>query len=395
MRISRSVKHLIYLIVFCAFAVWGVGHSEASSPTVGRVAALTGDVLVVRGTTRQKAKVGIQLEESDKLETKAGGMVQVKLFDGSSFTIYEKSSVNIAQYGRSKDDSSTLESAIDIAHGKLRFFVNPKGDLKKNAKFKTKSAIMGIRGTSGVIDATSVETQLVVLTGKVEVVNPKFPRVPVLVEPNFLTRVNPEAAPLPPVAASKELLKNLVPSAPVKSGFSDDAPAAASPSAEPDGQQKKGKPEPESDPKDDSKKQKPTEKEQGQRKPDGGPSERSDSTVKPASKSVKPLFIPGGEVAAPSVRPGPEVNSRIPSTVSGDLDKDGTGLNSGASVPDVNSSLNKTTLDVMTQVERVSSTVETIVESAERTVQTQMQMTPTSVAPSSNSIKVRVRMPGN
>jgi len=320
-------------------------------------------------------------------------MVQLKFSDGSSVTVFEKSSVNIAQYGKSKDNPSTLESAIEIAHGKLRFFVNPKGELKKNAKFKTKSAIMGIRGTSGVIDASaSGDTQLVVLTGKVEVTNPKFPQVPVMVEPNFLTRVSKEAAPIPPIVASKEVLSSLVPAAPAAAGFTDDAPVGSA-GAKSKENQERTKPASEKDSKDDSKKQKPNEKEQGQHKNEEGSNGNSGSSAKPAGKSIKPLFSPGGEVVNSSPVTAKELNMRGQSAVSPPVEKEGDLRSSGQPVPDLNSSLNKSTTEVMKQAERINSTVQSIVDTAERAVQTQIQVTPPPATPSSNSIKVKVKLP--
>ncbi|MEY4064875.1 MAG: hypothetical protein RIR26_1083, partial [Pseudomonadota bacterium] len=293
MRISSPVKYFIFTLILCTFCLAVSALSVAASPKVGRVAALTGDVQVVRAGERQKAQVGFELDESDKIETATGGMVQLKFSDGSSVTIFEKSSVSIAQYGKSKDNSSTLDSAIEIAHGKLRFFVNPKGELKKNAKFKTKSAIMGIRGTSGVIDASAAgDTQLVVLTGKVEVTNPKFPQVPVMVEPNFLTRVSRESAPLPPVVASKDVLTSLVPAAPAAAGFTDDAPVGSSSGVKSKDNQEGNKSSPEKDSKHDTKKQKTNDKEQGQNKKEEGSNGGVGSPSKPAAKTIKPLFSP-------------------------------------------------------------------------------------------------------
>ncbi|MEY4064500.1 MAG: hypothetical protein RIR26_708, partial [Pseudomonadota bacterium] len=60
---------------------------------------------------------------------------------------------------------------------------------------------------------------------------------------------------------------------------------------------------------------------------------------------------------------------------------------------DLNASLNKTTTDALKQAERINSTVQTIVDTAERAVQTQIQVTPPPSAPTSNNIKVKVKLP--
>ncbi|NBW83097.1 hypothetical protein EBR21_15215, partial [bacterium] len=170
------------------------GRAAAADNDVGQISAYSGSVKIIRSSGSVEVVKGLVVLESDTVETGPGGVVQLKFNDGSSFTIYEKSLIGIDKYKRSSADSSSglAESAFDVLNGKLKFFVNPKAKVKTNTQFRSKSAIMGIRGTSGVISVNpNGETQLVVLTGLVEVKNPKFPDVSIPVAPNFVTRVEP------------------------------------------------------------------------------------------------------------------------------------------------------------------------------------------------------------
>jgi hypothetical protein len=208
----------------------------APSVAVGSISALSGPVKIVRADNVINAQRGLPVEVTDKIETGIAGVVQVKFEDGTSFTLYENSSVALEKFKKNSNDSNGLaESVFNVVQGKLRFFVNPKAKVKTYTQFKSKTAIMGIRGTSGLIDvAPSGETQLVVLTGLVEVKNPKFPDVGVSVAPNFSTKVSASLAPTPPKPVSRDVIQSLLPPVKPEAGFTNDGPAAAAPSSGPE-----------------------------------------------------------------------------------------------------------------------------------------------------------------
>lgn len=415
------------------FSLFFNSFADASETNAGRVTAISGNVRVIQGVSVVQAKVGMQIRESDRIQTASGGVVQVRFSDGSSFTVYEKSSIFVEQYRETSGRGSPINSAIDIAYGKLRFFVNPSGSRKKDAKFKTKTSVMGIRGTSGVIDAVDGgATQLLVLTGKVQVVNPGFPGVEVLVGPKSLTKVNPGAAPLPPSPASDALIKASVPPAPSTAGFTDDSSAASqsagqfpneqeSPKSSPGGsdgdstdksEEKQETPEPSGDksngktdesgsgrvdakpaesnpqnPKDQPKTSSATQSEVK--------NEATDNKQPPQTRSVKPVFSPGGEVVN-------KENKSVPT-----IDVKGAGASSAAgSTP---SKDNKPALsgesnqpgskvdavpitNVIKQVERATSQVNTTIETVEKKVQTTLQVPPTP-APSPSKIRIKMNLP--
>lgn len=204
-------------------------HDDAKAePRIsGVVTAVSGDVKVLSEKETLDAAVGQKVHEKDQLETGPGGMVQVRYADGDSFTVYEKALVKVSQY-RLKQSTQKLSSSIDVAYGKLRFFVNPNGKIKKDIKFRSKSAVMGIRGTSGIIDVDEAgSTQLHVITGKVEVFNPRFPTLKVPVGALKMTKVNEAQAPTPPVSVPTSAINALVPPVQKASGFSEDSASAS------------------------------------------------------------------------------------------------------------------------------------------------------------------------
>jgi len=363
----------------------GFATGAAAEVLLGKVTAVTGKAEIVLTSGRKSAAVGMELKESDLIETGAGGAIQVRFADGSSFTVYEKSSIKIDQYRVAPQNRNVIDSAVDILHGKLRFFVNPDTKKKKNAKFKTKSAVMGIRGTSGVIDAANPnQTQLLVLSGKVEVTNPRFPARPVFVGANLMTSIPAAAVPSQPVQVSGDFLKAFVPETPKSAGFSDDSATAASAfggTSPVEGQKPKSdeekppasEPQPKKDPEPSS-----TQK-------DGG------------SQRGKTLFAPGGEVIRPAAESG-GIESSLSSAAQG---KKGTAkqgkptAGAAENTPVERKSSEKVpAVDVLRQVDKTTTQIKSTVETVERNVQQTIQVIATP-APAPQKIKVKINLPGN
>ncbi|NBO37290.1 hypothetical protein EBU99_01770 [bacterium] len=428
--------------------------SSADGGEVGKIAAVSGQVFVNGRSGRAVAKQGLSLSESDSLETGSGSVVQVKFSDGSSFTAYEKSAVRIDQFKKTSGANSEVNSTFDVLSGKLRFFVNPTGAKKVNSKFRSKTALMGIRGTSGVIDvAPNGETQLVVLTGKVEVSNPKFPSLSVMVAPNFVTRVSQNVVPTPPAAASQELLQNLVPPVSNGLGFSDETNAAAVPAntnekpssdknddapvkkteestKESDSTKSEEKPKGDNKPKGDARDKSETQlkneekpKTENAAKPDETKSPRSSESqtptdfpqtaidpqqkkTEPPSRSNKTLFSPDGTVSTapkqsilpidgPKTSPGgtaqdsPIGDSKAASRTAG------VPTEKSSSTPDV-----IPTVNVTRQVEETAKQVGVSVETVQKSVQQTIQAKPTTVptpaqSPQSQKVKINISLPKN
>lgn len=349
-------------------------HALAAEQSIGAVAAFSGPVMIQRAGGNLAATKGMPLSSSDALQTGAGGVVQVKFNDGSSFTLYENSNIRIDKYrATSKVARGVSETAFDILQGKLKFFVKPSKEKKNETQFRSKTALMGIRGTSGIIDvASSGETQLVVLTGLVEVKNPKFPNMSIAVAPNFSTRVNPGAAPQPPRPVNSENLKTLLPSVSSDAGFTEDGPQTSGP----EGSR-------ENNPNDAGSLKKDKE-------------EKSKDAEKSSGKS-KPLFAPGGAVINRTESSTQVLNSTNTQTQkSSDRDsKSSTGTNARAqgvqqqpvAVPPIGASgvLENVTSKVTSTIERTQKTVQ---ESAipQRTVSTPQPQT-------NQKIKVKINLP--
>jgi FecR protein len=178
---------------------------------IGNVGSLLGQATIFRNNKPLPVQKGMEVYPNDTLTTESNAAVKLTFTDGGTFMAFEKASVKISEYALKKEAGVTsLKSAFEIAKGKVRFFVKPDTNKKIDAKYKTSNAVMGIRGTSGFIDATNPEkTKLFVLTGKVEVSNPKFPLKTVLVTKNLMSEIDLKEAPSAPKLVPPTIMQSL------------------------------------------------------------------------------------------------------------------------------------------------------------------------------------------
>lgn len=377
-------------------------HAQAAGQYIGAVSAFSGPVMIQRAGGNLGATKGMPLSSSDSLQTGSGGVVQVKFNDGSSFTIYENSNIRIDKYrATSKGTRGVSETAFDILQGKLKFFVKPSKEKKNETQFRSKTALMGIRGTSGIIDvASSGETQLLVLTGLVEIKNPKFPDISIAVAPNFSTRVNPDAVPQPPRPVNSENLKTLLPPVSSDAGFTEDGPQTSGP------EQKQSAPQtPASEQEqDDQKNIRPEGSPEGssESNPEGAGmlKKDKDETSKDADKSSgksKPLFAPGGAVINRTENSTTVLNpTNIQTQKGSDRDsKSSTGGN--ARVQGVQQQpLAVPTIGASGVLENVTSKVTSTIERTQRIVQESaipQRTVPTPQPQATQKIKVKINLP--
>lgn len=226
-------KHLLALVLSFSLIFFGaplVGTPSARAAEgdpVGKLGAIIGKVFIERGGKKIPAQKDMEVMATDKLVTEKKSVVKISFKDGGTFMAFEDSSVTIEEYSLKKNgDKLSLKSAFDIAKGKVRFFVKPGENRQNDATYRTKNAVMGIRGTSGFIDTTKPgQTELVVTTGKVQISNPADPSRSVLVPAEHMSTIKGNAAPETPKRAPAALLRSLNSQARTASGAGGSADA--------------------------------------------------------------------------------------------------------------------------------------------------------------------------
>jgi hypothetical protein len=111
-------------------------------------------------------RIGTSIEFGDTLKTGPRTSVKVRYPDGSKLLIAPSTEMLIAQ-------SSARSYEYDLARGRVRGLIQKQSGSKKQFYFKTKAAVMGVRGTDFVMEATQVTarapTEVHTLQGVVEV----------------------------------------------------------------------------------------------------------------------------------------------------------------------------------------------------------------------------------
>lgn len=208
MAATTTITIVATLAMAIALVMWPA--RAWAKEAVGKVGALIGEAHIIRGGQKLPAKKGLEVFSTDSLQTAPRAVVKIQFTDGGSVMAFENSTMTIEQYDvKRQGDKISLKSAIDIAKGKVRFFVKPGPNRSNDASFKSKNAVMGIRGTSGFIQTSGEKTQLVVMTGKVELKNPANPSAAVFVQANQVSEVMGSASPTKPAAASPQLIRSL------------------------------------------------------------------------------------------------------------------------------------------------------------------------------------------
>ncbi len=196
-----------------AFAAWILVHHDAWAQPIpiGTVANVVGDARILRAGAKLPVSKGMAVFPSDTLMTTDKSAVKLQFSEGGTFLAFENAEATIEEYyTRASGRGAGLKSVINVAAGRVRFFVKPGQDGPVDATYKTSNAVMGIRGTSGFIDAsTPGKTSLVVLSGQVQVANPQIPGNFVLVDQNHMSEIVGRSPPSVPKISPPALLLSL------------------------------------------------------------------------------------------------------------------------------------------------------------------------------------------
>jgi hypothetical protein len=126
----------------------------ADGPQIAQVKTVSGKVTILRDGTRREAKRGDTLFEKDTIATAAGGSVGITFNDNSVMSAGPNTEIALEEF---RFDSSDFTGSMltDMRKGTLSVV---SGDIARTSpdamKVKTSSAILGVRGTRFVIEAS-------------------------------------------------------------------------------------------------------------------------------------------------------------------------------------------------------------------------------------------------
>lgn len=176
MRISekKSVRIMIFLLAgilfmgVSAYAEEMTIHEEFKSgfgTRVGKMVLVQGEVLILHEKMPGAYRAGndLPLFEGDTIITRERGRIRFELNDGSVMTLASETKlvINRSIYNPEK---KTRSSFLGMTLGKARFWVKKLMGFKTSEfKVKTKTAVVGVRGSDFIIVANAERTEVIAL----------------------------------------------------------------------------------------------------------------------------------------------------------------------------------------------------------------------------------------
>jgi hypothetical protein len=143
------------------------GFEPGFGPPIGTVILAQGDALVVHRDTAVAYRLasGIPLFEEDIIRTLEKGRVRYKLEGEILMTLSSNTKIvlNRALFDPEKQEQSSF---VNMLSGKARFVVKKLIGFKQSEfKVKTKTCVLGVRGSDFIVSATDTSTQVSALEG--------------------------------------------------------------------------------------------------------------------------------------------------------------------------------------------------------------------------------------
>lgn len=144
----------------------GVITEAVEGAWVNRIDPATGEVVPI------KAKAGMRVYETDTLRTPRGpnAFITVDTLDHGVMRMADNADVYIQNYIIDSEKEQVRQAEISVAKGWLRFAGDHALGPEENFEIHTPTMTIGIRGTAGIVNASSsLNTDLFLTDGKVDV----------------------------------------------------------------------------------------------------------------------------------------------------------------------------------------------------------------------------------
>lgn len=142
---QKAVLLIFYL--FTLFLGSATGYADVVGD-VGKATYVSGDVYVIRGDERITLTEGDGVFAADTVLTGKSGRVTLQMHDESKIYVGRLSRIALSDY--TLKEKSLVSGALDVLWGKVRFFV-AKLSNGSGFKVKTRTAVLGVRGTEFVV----------------------------------------------------------------------------------------------------------------------------------------------------------------------------------------------------------------------------------------------------
>lgn len=140
----------------------------AMAEGVGVFTVVQGDVRIQRDDGYYTAAQGVEVQQSDIVETGTESSTQLELNDGTTLQLGPDSRLLLSDY-QLDQDKSVLRAGVEVLSGWLRFAVAKLHGDDRRFEIGTPTMTIGIRGTEGVIEASNEQGGLDLEEGRVAV----------------------------------------------------------------------------------------------------------------------------------------------------------------------------------------------------------------------------------
>ncbi len=139
----------------------------AAADAIGGVAAIRGEVSVVRGDEWSAAAPGMRLERADRIVTGANGRALLQLDGGLAVTVGANTELQL-EHLHHNPQAATLTGWLDLIKGLVRGVLTAPGTTNE-IEIQTPLALTSVRSTEWTVEHDSEHTAVLCLEGEVVV----------------------------------------------------------------------------------------------------------------------------------------------------------------------------------------------------------------------------------
>ncbi|MCL4558538.1 MAG: FecR domain-containing protein [Deltaproteobacteria bacterium] len=182
---------------------------RAIARPVGYLVSATGTVKLVRDHNVLPPDIGTGILKDDTILTGHDGKVRILFIDNSVINIGGGSDIAIGKYILAP---SKREVLLSMARGEIRFLVSKLSTIFTTYDIKTPTAVIGIRGTDFVVDASHKNTtDVYVIEGRVNLWNVlQKPSQAVKLIDGMMSRVEGGTPPTLPIKYTEQKIRRLI-----------------------------------------------------------------------------------------------------------------------------------------------------------------------------------------
>ena len=161
---------MVIRVLICIVLI-GLAHQATAGSQSGVIAAVKGNVTIVRDDQELVAEASQPVFLNDTVVTQAGARLQVLLRDQSTFSVGENAEITIDEFVYTPKDK-TGRVAASIGKGAFRFV---SGKIAKknpnNMKVKAGDVVVAVRGTEVIGNVQPDQSSIILLSGAIDVMS--------------------------------------------------------------------------------------------------------------------------------------------------------------------------------------------------------------------------------